>query len=122
MVAALFRNLLSQRIMIAHRCHPQPPPALPDTHHHPLWNSRYLAVEMGLVQLPALKKATTGALRTNIRTLAFFTEQLAGGVRGQGEQLCQREPGWYENHRDTVPELGLHCTVDGRWWRWSGKD
>ncbi|KAI9833336.1 MAG: hypothetical protein M1819_003731 [Sarea resinae] len=74
MVAALFRNfLLAQRIMRVYQCHPQSSPELPDTHHHPLWQSWDLAVEMVLAQLPALQRDPEGY---EYQHSAFFTEQL----------------------------------------------
>jgi regulator-associated protein of mTOR len=77
MVAALFRNfLLSQRIMRVHHCHPISSPALPETHHHPLWQSWDLAVEMVLAQLPALKACEKGGPPYEYQHSTFFTEQL----------------------------------------------
>lgn len=93
MVAALFRNfLLSQRIMRVHQCHPQSSPALPDTHHHPLWNSWDLAVEMVLAQLPALKKASMGGPAYEYQNSSFFTEQLTAFEVYLSQGALDRKP------------------------------
>ena len=77
MVAALFRNfLLSQRIMRIHKCHPQSWPVLPETHHHPLWESWDLALEMVCAQLPALLDAEAGRRHYEYQHSTFFAEQL----------------------------------------------
>jgi len=61
MVAALFRDFpLSQRIKRVYQCHPISSPPLPETHHHPLWQWRNLAVEIMLAQLSALNMSTDG--------------------------------------------------------------
>lgn len=77
MVAALFRNfLLSERIMRTYKCHPISSPELPETHHHPLWKSWDLAVEMVLAQLPALIDHEEGRRHYEYQHSTFFAEQL----------------------------------------------
>jgi len=73
----LFRNsLLRQRIMRAHQCHPISSPRLLETHHHPLWQSWNLAVEMALAQLRASNRAADGCPAYEYQHSGFFTEQL----------------------------------------------
>ncbi|KAI9738013.1 MAG: hypothetical protein M1834_009383 [Cirrosporium novae-zelandiae] len=77
MVAALFRNfLLSERIMRAHHCHPMSIPELPETHHHPLWQSWDLAIEMVISQLPNLLEGEAQRRPYEYMHSAFFSEQL----------------------------------------------
>jgi len=77
MVAALFRNfLLAQRIMSVYGCHPQSYPEIPDTRHHPLWESWDLAVDMALAQLPLLEKKENEGFEYEYQHSTFFTEQL----------------------------------------------
>ena len=77
MVAALFRNfLLADRIMRANQCHPISSPELPETHHHPLWQSWDLALYTVLAQLPALTEAEKNGSGDVFQHSSFFNEQL----------------------------------------------
>ena len=77
MVAALYRNyLLADRLMRANGCHPETEPALPPTHAHPLWQSWDLALEMVLMQLPAMIASEEGGLHYEYQHSSFFAEQL----------------------------------------------
>ena len=77
MVAALFRNyLLAERLMKANNCHPETQPELPSTHNHPLWQSWDMAIEMVLLQLPALIASEKGGPHYEYQHSSFFAEQL----------------------------------------------
>ncbi|CAO3678856.1 unnamed protein product [Umbelopsis vinacea] len=77
MVASMFRNfLLAERIMRSHRCTPMSVPKLPQTHDHPMWQAWDLAVDMCLLQLPALLQAEKGRKPYHYQGSNFFAEQL----------------------------------------------
>ncbi|CAM0135452.1 unnamed protein product [Umbelopsis sp. WA50703] len=77
MVASMFRNfLLAERIMRSHRCTPLSVPKLPQTHDHPMWQAWDLAVDMCLLQLPALLQAEKGRKPYHYQSSNFFAEQL----------------------------------------------
>lgn len=76
LVAALFRNfLLAERIMKSAGCSPCSLPALPATHHHPLWRSWDLAAEICLNQLYKISNPHPTA-EVSIQPSRFFAEQL----------------------------------------------
>ena len=74
LVASLFRNfLLADRIMRANNCTPISCPALPPTYQHPMWHAWDMAVEICLLQMPAL---ISGDPAVEFTPSPFFTEQL----------------------------------------------
>ncbi|KAF1324552.1 Regulatory-associated protein of mtor, partial [Globisporangium splendens] len=76
LVASLFRNfLLAERIMKSAGCSPCSLPALPSTHHHPLWRSWDLAAEICLNQLYKISNPHPQA-EVSIQPSRFFAEQL----------------------------------------------
>lgn len=76
LVASLFRNfLLAERIMKSAGCSPCSLPALPATHHHPLWRSWDLAAEICLNQLYKISNPHPQA-EVSIQPSRFFAEQL----------------------------------------------
>lgn len=80
LVASLFRNfLLAERIMKAAGSTPCSLPALPPTHHHPLWRSWDLAAESCLNQLYKLSHPHPhphAADSLSLQPSRFFAEQL----------------------------------------------
>ncbi|GLD93241.1 hypothetical protein PINS_up001833 [Pythium insidiosum] len=76
LVASLFRNfLLAERILKAEGCSPCSLPALPPTHHHPLWRSWDLAAEVCLNQLYKISHPHPFA-DVSFQPSRFFAEQL----------------------------------------------
>ncbi|KAI9595572.1 raptor N-terminal caspase like domain-containing protein [Syncephalis fuscata] len=77
MVAGMFRNfLLADRIMRHYKCTPVSRPALPPTHQHPMWQAWDLAVDMCVMQIPALLEATQNETPLQYRPSTFFADQL----------------------------------------------
>mmetsp|Transcript_10736 Transcript_10736/g.37275 ORF Transcript_10736/g.37275 Transcript_10736/m.37275 type:complete len:1349 (-) Transcript_10736:143-4189(-) len=74
LVASLFRNfLLADRILRSCNCTPISCPRLPPTYQHPMWQSWDLALEMCLLQMPAV---ISGNESVDFHPSNFFTEQL----------------------------------------------
>ena len=75
LVASLFRNyFLAERIFQSFGLHTQTSPALPPTHHHPMWASWDLAVDVSLSQLERYEGKPDGM--SPFVPSSFFSHQL----------------------------------------------